>query len=220
MVKAILFDLDGTLADTAKDLVCALNRCLAQKGLPQKSFAETRILASHGANALIEFGAGIAKNHPEHAQWRQCFLAEYERGIANETVLFNGINELIAHLRQRNIIWGIVTNKPKIYTHLLLPELHFIVPPAVVVSGDTTGESKPSVKPMLHACSHINCMPKDCWYVGDTIGDMQAGRSSGMKTVLANWGYIEDGVDTASWPIDIIINTPLELLLHLDQIND
>ncbi|MDO5638808.1 MAG: HAD family hydrolase [Neisseria sp.] len=213
--QAVLFDLDGTLADTALDLGGALNTLLRRHGLPGKSMAEVRPVASHGAAGLIWMGAGIGKDHPEYAQWRQDYLAEYERCFDCDTILFDGINNLILALDAKGIKWGIVTNKPHTFTHRLVPKLGFAVPPAVVVSGDTCDEAKPSTKPMFYACKQIGIAPERCLYVGDAERDMQAGRNAGMKTVLANWGYIAENDDTEAWPQDCRIDTPMELLAHL-----
>ena len=155
MIQAVLFDLDGTLADTALDLGGALNRLLARNGLPAVPMVQIRPVASHGANYLIKLGTGIEKGHPDHPRWRQEYLAEYEHGFCDETVLFEGINPMLEQLARRSIAWGIITNKPHRFTSLLVPELGFIAPPAVVVSGDTCAESKPSTLPMHHACRQI-----------------------------------------------------------------
>lgn len=215
MTEAVLFDLDGTLADTALDLGGALNTLLRRRGLPEKSMAEIRPVASHGAAGLIFMGAGIGKTHPEYGAWRQEYLAEYERCFDKETVLFNGINELIEELSGHNIRWGIITNKPHTFTHRLVPKLGFTVPPAVVVSGDTCAEAKPSTLPMFYACEQIGVKPGNCIYVGDAERDMQAGRNAGMKTVLANWGYIAADDDTTQWPCDVVIDKPLDLLKYI-----
>ena len=214
--QAVLFDLDGTLADTALDLGGALNTLLRRHGLPEKSIDEVRPVASHGASGLVLLGAGISKSHPDHAQWRQDYLAEYERCFDCDTVLFGGINDLILALDKRGLKWGIITNKPHTFTHRLVPKLGFAVPPAVVVSGDTCGEAKPSTKPMFYACEQIGVAPEYCVYVGDAERDMQAGKSAGMKTVLVNWGYIAASDPVDSWPHDARIDAPAEILNLLD----
>ena len=212
MIQAVLFDLDGTLADTALDLGGALNTLLARHGLPVKSMDEIRTQASHGATGLIKLGAGITPDHPDYTRWRTEYLDEYDSRYAQDTELFDGVNELIAELNQRGIKWGIITNKPMRFTDKLVPKLGFIIPPAVVVSGDTCGEPKPSVKPMLYACGQIHVNPQHTLYVGDAERDIQAGRNAGMKTVLAEWGYISDEDDTDSWQPDYRIATPIELI--------
>ncbi|UOO81107.1 HAD family hydrolase [Uruburuella testudinis] len=213
--QAVLFDLDGTLADTALDLGGALNSLLRRHGLPEKSMSEVRPVASHGAGGLILMGAGIGKNHPQYAQWRQDYLAEYERCFDCETVLFEGVNELIAELGRRGIQWGIITNKPHTFTHRLVPKLGFVTAPAVVVSGDTCAEAKPSTKPMHYACAQIGVAPERCIYVGDAERDMQAGKHAGMFSVLADWGYIAADDRPENWLQDCRIGAPLELLAHL-----
>ena len=218
MIQAVLFDLDGTLADTALDLGGALNTLLARHGLPEKSMDEIRNQASHGAAGLLKLGAGITPDHPDYARWRTEYLDEYDSRYAQDTTLFGGVNELIAELGKRGIKWGIITNKPMRFTDKLVPKLGFIIPPAVVVSGDTCGEPKPSVKPMLYACGQIHADPQHTLYVGDAERDIQAGRNAGMTTVLAEWGYISDEDDTTSWQADICIPAPIGLLGTLNKI--
>ena len=218
MIQAVLFDLDGTLADTALDLGGALNTLLARHGLPEKSMDEIRNQASHGAAGLLKLGAGITPDHPDYARWRTEYLDEYDSRYAQDTTLFGGVNELIAELGKRGIKWGIITNKPMRFTDKLVPKLGFIIPPAVVVSGDTCGEPKPSVKPMLYACGQIHADPQHTLYVGDAERDIRAGRNAGMTTVLAEWGYISDEDDTTSWQADIRIPAPIGLLGTLNKI--
>lgn len=215
MIKAVLFDLDGTLADTARDLGAALNRLLAEENLPPQPYAAVRPIASHGARGLVSLGFGIDTSHPRFEEYRLRFLEQYDHDFSSHTTLFDGINELILALEARGLKWGIITNKPMRFTDRLVPALPFATPPAVVVSGDTVGVAKPDPAPMLHACQLIDTDPRHCLYVGDAERDIQAGRAVGMKTVLVNWGYIADSDDTASWQADITINQPAELLAHL-----
>lgn len=212
MIKAVLFDLDGTLADTALDLGAALNRLLELHHLPIQPIHSIRQVASHGAAALIKLGTGFSTEDQEYHYWRQAFLDEYGRAFADQTVLFNGINELIHSLSMRQIKWGIVTNKPHRFTDLLIPELGFVHLPAIVVSGDTTDEAKPSTKPMFYACNQINIPASECLYVGDALRDIQAGRNAGMLTALANWGYIGDNEQIDLWGADHILTHPMQLL--------
>lgn len=211
-IQAVLFDLDGTLADTALDLGGALNNLLRKHGLAEKSMAEIRPVASHGASGLILLGAGIQKDHPQHQQWRQDYLAEYEQCFDKDTVLFEGINQLIIELNQRGIQWGIITNKPQTFTNRLVPKLGFSIPPATIVSGDTCDEAKPSTKPMLYACEEMGIAPQHCVYVGDAERDMQAGNAAGMQTVLAQWGYIAADDDIDNWQADFMVAHPLAIL--------
>lgn len=211
-IQAVLFDLDGTLADTALDLGGALNALLRERGLPEKSMAEIRPYASHGSGALVQMGAGISREHPDFDAWRQAYLAQYDQCFDHETVLFEHINLLIEQLHEWGITWGIITNKPATFTDRLVPKLNFTHPPAVVVSGDTCGEAKPSVKPMLYACEQIGIAPEHCLYIGDAERDMQAGRNANMQTVLAEWGYIADTDNTDDWQWDFSARQPMEIL--------
>ena len=211
MIQAVLFDLDGTLADTALDLGGALNTVLRRHNLPEKSIEEIRPYASHGVAGLLKIGIGMTAEHPDFVAWRQECLEAYSLCYADKTKLFDGVNEMIAELDRRGIKWGIITNKPMRFTDKLVPKLGFAIPPAVVVSGDTCGESKPSVKPMLYACEQIHADPQHTVYVGDAERDMQAGRNAGMKTILADWGYIAAEDQTETWPFDHRIASPSAL---------
>ena len=162
--------------------------------------------------SFIKLGTGIEKGHPDHPRWRQEYLAEYEHGFCDETVLFEGINPMLEQLARRSIAWGIITNKPHRFTSLLVPELGFIAPPAVVVSGDTCAESKPSTLPMHHACRQIGIAPERCLYVGDAERDMVAGKNAGMATALANWGYIAESDPVHEWPADARLDAPGQIL--------
>ena len=219
-IQAVLFDLDGTLADTALDLGGALNALLRAKRLPEKKLADIRPYASHGSGALLEFGAGITPKHPDFETWRQEYLAQYDLCFDKDTVLFDGVNELISELDARGLVWGIITNKPARFTDKLILKLNFAIAPAVVVSGDTCGEAKPSVKPMLYACEKINRLPENCLYVGDAQRDIQAGQNSGMISVLAEWGYIADTDNVESWHYDYAVRQPLDILDIVERHHD
>ena len=211
-IQAILFDLDGTLADTAPDLGNALNALLQKRGYPPKSQAEIRPHASHGSTALIQLGAGITPEHPDFTQWRADYLAEYEQCFDRDTTLFPEINPLLAQLAAQNIQWGIITNKPQAFTNRLVPKLGFITPPAVVVSGDTCSAAKPSTIPMHHACATIQTQPENCIYVGDAERDIQAGLGAGMKTILAAWGYIAPSDTPEAWGYHASAANPMQIL--------
>ncbi|XDZ52544.1 HAD family hydrolase [Neisseriaceae bacterium CLB008] len=211
-IKAILFDLDGTLADTALDLGGALNTLLRARGLPEQSIEAVRPIAGLGSGALISLGFGIEADHPEHERLKQAFLDEYQQNFKRDTVLFEGINEMLTALAAKGYVWGIITNKHARFTDRLVPSLGFSVPPAVVVSGDTTAEAKPSTKPMLYACAELGMAPEACLYVGDALRDIEAGRNAGMKTVLVNWGYFTAAEAPDTWGADWRIDAAGELL--------
>ena len=216
MIQAVLFDLDGTLADTALDLGGALNTVLRRHNLPEKSIAEIRPYASHGVAGLLKIGVGMTAEHPDFAAWRQECLEAYSLCYADKTTLFDGVNEMIAELDKRGIKWGIITNKPMRFTDKLVPKLGFAIPPAVVVSGDTCPQAKPSPQPLLHACAQLNLAPHQCLYVGDAERDIQAGRNAGMKTILAMWGYIAPADHPENWGADFTAHQPAEITAFLD----
>lgn len=213
--QAVFFDLDGTLADTALDLGEALNQVLAQQGLPCCDMQAIRQVASHGAAGLLQLGMNITPSHPDYNDYRTRYLNEYERCLGKQTVLFSGINQLIIALHHHHIPWGIITNKPTRFTEQLIPFLHFAIPPAIVVCGDTVSEAKPSPLPMLYACERINVLPEKCLYVGDAERDMQAGNRVGMKTLLVEWGYFGSDDNIQAWQADAIIQHPMDILKYL-----
>lgn len=212
MIAAVLFDLDGTLADTALDLGWALNALLREEGRSPQSFAAIRPVASHGARGLVRLGFGMDTDHPEFERLRLRFLDLYEQHFAVDTVLFDGVNLMLDALVAEGMAWGIVTNKPRRFTDRLVPQLGFCQSPGVVVSGDTTHAAKPDAAPMLHACKQLAVSPADCVYVGDAERDIVAGRVVGMQTMLARWGYIADHEQPELWGADHEIGHPLELL--------
>ena len=211
-IQAVLFDLDGTLADTAADLGGAWNDLLRARGYPEKPLADIRPHASHGSSALVSFGTGMAQDNPAFTEWRQAYLHCYEQRFTQDTRLFDGINPLLAELTRRGMAWGIISNKPERFTLPLAAALDWAVAPAVVVGGDTCAEAKPSVLPMLHACRQINVPPERCVYVGDAERDIQAGNAAGMHTVLAAWGYIGADDQPEHWGADFIAAHPADIL--------
>lgn len=213
--RAILFDLDGTLADTARDLGTALNHLLIEEHRATVAYDSIWPVASHGARGLIQLGFGIDRAHADFERLRLRFLDLYEAHFCDETVLFPGVSALLTQLTQQGLQWGIVTNKPMRFTDRLLPTLGFPSLPGVVVSGDTVGVPKPDPKPMLHAASQLNLPPAACWYVGDAERDIVAGRVVGMPTILAKYGYIAETDQPATWGADMEITSPAGLLDYL-----
>jgi len=211
-LQAILFDLDGTLADTAVDLGGAINAMMRQRGMSEVPFSEVRPIASSGTNGLIAHALGVKKGEPGHLELRTEFLSAYEHCFLAGSHLFADVQELIVSIHEQGLAWGIVTNKPHRFTERLVPKLGFEIPPAVVVSYDTVSEPKPSTKPMLHACTQLNIAPEACLYLGDAECDIVAGKNAGMYTVLANWGYIADHAEALAWGPDAHIDAPLDLL--------
>lgn len=211
-IQAVFFDLDGTLADTAPDLVGALNSLLRQHHLPEKNLDDLRPFTGHGSATLLSLGAGINTQHPDFKYWQQCYLTEYLQRDNQDTQLFTGINSVLTTLTKQNIIWGIITNKPEYLTQPLLSKLNFPTIPATVVCGDTCNEAKPSVKPMLYACNQAKVLPEHCLYIGDAQRDIQAGNAANMQTAVALWGYIGINDAPKTWDADYYLNCPQEIL--------
>lgn len=212
MTAAVLFDLDGTLADTARDLGGALNRLLAEEGMAAIPMELLRPHVSGGARALLRAGFGILPNNPRFADLRQRFLDHYEAALCVDTELFDGMAELLARLEARSIRWGIVTNKPARYTQPLAAALGLSHRAACLVSGDSTPLPKPSPEPLLLAAQLAGIEPAGALYVGDDIRDIQAGKAAGMRTVAAAYGYLGDGPPIADWGADHIVERPLDVL--------
>jgi phosphoglycolate phosphatase len=212
----VLFDLDGTLADTAPDMAYALNRVLESRGRAPLSFEQIRPHVSHGGKAMIQAGFGLTPEDAEFAPLRQEFLDIYRDNVANDTRLFPGTKELLTALDQRAIPWGIVTNKPAWLTDPLMTELGLEGRAACIVSGDTTPRAKPHPEPILHACRRIQRSAERCFYVGDAARDIAAGRAAGTHTLVALFGYLADDDEPETWGADGMIEHPLDILSWLD----
>lgn len=213
-VKAVLFDFDGTFADTAPDLAAAVNRMRTKRGLTPLDAATARPYASMGARGLLRVGFGIAPEHPDYVALRDEFLERYAEAVCVETRLFPGMAALLEALGRRAIPWGIVTNKAARFTQSIVPRLG--VAPACIVCGDSTAHLKPHPAPLLLAAEQLRLDPADCLYVGDDLRDVQAARAAGMRSAAVEYGY--HGTDTdgpRAWHADIVISQPQELLEHL-----
>lgn len=209
--RAVLFDLDGTLADTAPDLAEALNRLRADQGLAPLALQIVRPFASAGARGLLHVGFGIKPGEGEYASLREAFLEYYAERPCDETRLFPGMAELLEELGRRSIAWGVVTNKATRFTERILTTLSLA--PACVVCGDTTPHLKPHPAPMLYAAEQLALLPKECLYLGDDLRDIQAALAAGMRAVAVEWGYHhpEQG-GPATWQADAVIAQPGDLL--------
>ncbi|HEX2651382.1 MAG TPA: HAD-IA family hydrolase [Burkholderiales bacterium] len=208
--KAVLFDFDGTLADTAADLVAALNRLRTVRGMAEIPLEKLRPYASAGARGLIVAGFGILTEHPEFKDMREEFLRYYAEAICVETKLFPGMDKLLGAIEARGLRWGIVTNKSTHLTRKIVAAM--ALTPACVVCGDTTPHLKPHPASLLHAANELALAPKDCLYVGDDLRDILAAHAAGMTSVAVEWGY---GDDWHAWNADTVIRQPMDLVAHL-----
>jgi phosphoglycolate phosphatase len=211
-IRTVLFDLDGTLLDTAPDLAFALNETLREFGKQPLPYETIRPVVSHGGIALIKLGFGLDPGDEGYQPRREFLLDTYRRNIARQTRPFAGMDELLDTLERRGLNWGVVTNKPAWLTEPLLQELGLYERAAIVVSGDTLNERKPHPAPMLFACERAGSQAHECLYVGDAKRDIEAGHNAGMATLVALFGYIADEDDPHSWGADALIETPEQIL--------
>jgi phosphoglycolate phosphatase len=209
--RLVLFDLDGTLADTAPDLAATANRMREVRGLVPLPYAELRPLASHGARGLIGRALGVGADDARFAELREEFFVTYERALCVHSRLFDGMAEVLA-LIEATGRWGIVTNKMARFTLPLVEQLGLATRAACVVSGDTTPHAKPHPAPVLHALAACSEVAANAIYVGDDLRDVQAGAAAGLKTVAVRYGYLGEGLPIEAWGADVVIDAPRDLL--------
>ena len=211
-IRTVLFDLDGTLADTAPDLSAALNFVLEAEGEAPLPFEHIRPVVSHGGIALLRLGFGIEPGTSRFDNLRERFLGHYRKHIVERTCLFPGMHEVLEHIEARGMRWGVVTNKPGWLTEPLMAGLGLTARAAAVVSGDTLAQRKPDPAPMFLACRQAGCAASECLYVGDAARDVEAGRNAGMQTLVALFGYIGEQDEPAAWGANGMVETPQEIL--------
>jgi phosphoglycolate phosphatase len=210
--RCVLFDLDGTLVDTAPDLGYAANQVRIELGLEPLPQDVYRPSASNGARGLLKIALGITPDQPGYGERKDRFLHHYREHLARESRLFPGVEQMLADLEQMSLRWGIVTNKVGALTRPLLEALHLYRRAGCVVSGDCTPNPKPAPDPLHLACHKLGLNAQDCVYVGDDLRDVQAGAAAGMRTVAAGWGYLGAHPDPALWQADLVVETPAELV--------
>lgn len=219
MLKYILFDLDGTLVDTAPDLANSLNAVRQEQGLEPLPLTTIRPTVSLGGNAMIKLAFGLEENDAGFEEIRSAFLQHYYENIVNESVLFEDMELVLKHIEDNKLPWGIVTNKSEWLTTPLVDEMGLNKRAACVVCGDTTEHRKPHPAPMLYACQQMNAQPESTIYIGDAERDIEAGRRAGTKTLAALYGYIEAENDPKTWQADGYVNSPIEIIDALANIN-
>mgnify|MGYP000390806401 CR=1 FL=1 len=210
--QGVFFDLDGTLADTAPDLVAATNQLLLARNLAPKPYEFLRPYASAGARGLLEGAFGIDPEHPDFISLRDEFYGNYEKALMVESKLFEDMEQLLDRMDQANLPWGIVTNKSERFTHPLTEQMGLRQRAVSTISGDTTPHSKPHPEPILHAARVANIDPSKSVYVGDDIRDIVAGKAAGMKTIAAAYGYCGCEEPPEAWGADYLVRHPRELL--------
>lgn len=216
-IRTVLFDLDGTLADTAPDLALALNTLLAEEGHQPLPYEPIREEASYGGMALIKLAFKISPEAPEFEPLRLRFLDLYKNKLCEHTTLFDGMDKVIDGIDAAGMNWGIVTNKPSWLTDPLIKLMGLDNKAVVTVSGDTTSNSKPHPEPLLHACKTAGSRPEQCLYIGDARRDIEAGQRAGMKTLVALFGYLRKNDTPENWGADGLVKTPAEILSWLNE---
>lgn len=214
-LRCVLFDLDGTLIDSAPDLGGALNQLRLEQGLDAMPLSALRPWCSQGARGLIRAGFDLGEDAPGFPALRDRFLALYAARLDRESAAFPGIDALLGSLEGRGIDWGVVTNKPRRFAEPLMNGLGYGAHMACLVAGDDTLHPKPAPDPLLAACRATGHAPADCLYVGDDRRDIDAARAAGMPVVAAAWGYIAADDDIDDWRADAVLGTPEALAARL-----
>ncbi len=209
--KALLFDLDGTLLDTAPDFISALNKQLELHGRAPLPDHAIRTSVTNGSIGLIQDGFGLAPDHPQFEILREEFLELYFANLADKTALFAGLQLVLDDCSARSIPWGVVTNKPWRYTESTMVQLGLMDAAATVICPDHVKHAKPDPESILLACSEIATAPQDCLYVGDHVRDIDAGRAAGTRNIAAAWGYIETSENIHNWQADWIVDQSEQL---------
>jgi len=215
--QAVLFDLDGTLIDSAPDLGAAADKMRTDRGMSSLDYALYRPMAGSGARGMLEIAFGMAPEHPDYEAFKEEFLSNYEQAMTVRSVIFEGVHDLLAHIEGQGMRWGVVTNKHQRFTLPLTAQLPLFATAQAIVSGDTTPHAKPHPEPLFEAARRMQLPPEHCWYVGDDERDIVAGKAAGMTTVAAHYGYLGSQAEVMRWGADHIIHSPLalaELLLQ------
>lgn len=211
-IRAVLFDLDGTLIDSAPDLGAAADKLRTDRGLPSLPLELYRPLAGAGARGMLKVAFDMEPTHADYEVLREAFFRNYEAAMTVRTYVFEGVAELLSAIQAKGLQWGVVTNKSARFTDPLTAAMPLFASSNVIISGDTTPHAKPHPQPLLEAARRLGLAPSHCLYVGDDERDIVAGRAAGMPTVAATYGYLGEKTDVSSWQADWHIHAPLDLL--------
>ena len=212
----LLFDLDGTLIDSAPDLAGAANDLRAQHGLPPLPYADLRPMVGTGARGMVGVAFGVLPTDERFGPLRDAFLARYAERLLDNTRVFEAMQPVLDHLDAAGHRWGIVTNKAMRFAAPLVEGLGLAGRAVVLIAGDSTPFAKPHPEPLLEAARRLGIAPASCAYIGDDERDMVAGRAAGMRTLAAAWGYLGQGEPVAAWGADHVLSSPAELLKWLE----
>ena len=215
-VRAVLFDLDGTLVDSAPDLAAAADILRVRSGLPSLPLSAYRAHAGSGARGMLKVAFGIGPEDADFELRKQAFFQAYEASLTQRTIVFAGVQAMVERLLAAKLPWGVVTNKAERFSLPLTAAIPLFSSASAIVSGDTTPHAKPHPAPLLEAARRMGLAPEHCVYVGDDLRDIQAGQAAGMRTVAASYGYLGAGADVAAWKADAEVLSPLALLNLLE----
>ena len=217
-IKAVLFDLDGTLIDSAPDLGAAVDRMRVKRGMPSLPLDTYRPMAGAGARGMLGVGFGLTPQDATFAELKEEFFQEYEANLTDKTTVFADVVEMLSAIEARGMVWGVVTNKAERFTLPISRQMDLFKNAACVVCGDTTPHAKPHPMPLLEAAKRVGFTPEQCIYVGDDERDIIAGRAAGMPTVAAAYGYLGASGETAAWNADATIGSARDLLRYLQML--
>jgi phosphoglycolate phosphatase len=216
-IRAVLFDLDGTLIDSAPDLGAAADKMRTDRGMSSLPYELYRPLAGAGARGMLKVAFDITPEHSNFMAMREEFFGNYEVAMTERTYVFDGVDDLIEHLQLRQMPWGVVTNKMARFTDPLTAAMPLFASTHAIVSGDTTPHSKPHPEPLFEAARRLALPPEACLYVGDDERDIVAGRAAGMLTVAATYGYLGEKSNVSAWGADLSVDSPNKLLQLLAE---